>query len=688
MKRFLPLNSIIILLLLLVTGIANSQNSNQELKITDYVIPYPRQLEKSGDELLYFVADLNVKYTGKTSERLSEYAARTNQRIKTAFDIYKTETEKQGGKNLQLEINCQSADTISVSTDESYSLEVTEEKVILNSNTDIGAMHGLETILQLIQTEKGMTCLPVLKIEDSPRFQWRGLMIDVCRHFIPKNVILRNLDAMAMAKMNVFHWHLSEDQGFRIECKTFPKLHEMGSDGKYFTHEDVKEIIKYANDRGIRVVPEFDIPGHSSAWFVGYPEYASLPGKYEIERHYGVFDPTFDPTKEETYEFFDKFFREMSGLFNDEYMHIGGDENNGKQWDSSKAIQEFKKANNLKSNHELQAYFNKRLQKILEKYGKKMIGWDEILSNELPKSTMIHSWQGKEGMVTAAKNGYYSILSNGYYIDLCQSMVDHYYNDPLPENINLTNEEKKYILGGEATMWAELVNEDNVDTRIWPRTAAIAEVLWSGRKAFGQDSLYNNEMMFMRFNNFANNTLIATGVKISESKLNMFMNLKFKDDSFKIFALPEFCEPVKYYNRHRYTKYSQSTPLNRVVDIATPDAPASVYMNNLIGKKLRGENVPIPKNDDSFLTLEEKTLLNYQSDPTAKELIPLFRSLNRSMKILEELLLIEKGASISDAKYNEFKTELTELKKPVAELEIPYIDNLLKLLEYLKANSK
>lgn len=688
MKRFLPLNSIIILLLLLVTGIANSQNSNQELKITDYVIPYPRQLEKSGDELLYFVADLNVKYTGKTSERLSEYAARTNQRIKTAFDIYKTETEKQGGKNLQLEINCQSADTISVSTDESYSLEVTEEKVILNSNTDIGAMRGLETILQLIQTEKGVTCLPVLKIEDSPRFQWRGLMIDVCRHFIPKNVILRNLDAMAMAKMNVFHWHLSEDQGFRVECKTFPKLHEMGSDGKYFTHEDVKEVIKYANDRGIRVVPEFDIPGHSTAWFVGYPEYASLPGKYEIERHYGVFDPTFDPTKEETYEFFDKFFGEMSGLFNDEYMHIGGDENNGRQWDSSKAIQEFKKANNLKTNHELQAYFNKRLQKILEKYGKKMIGWDEILSTELPKSTMIHSWQGKEGMVTAAKNGYYSILSNGYYIDLCQSMVDHYYNDPLPENINLTNEEKKYILGGEATMWAELVNEDNVDTRIWPRTAAIAEVLWSGRKAFGQDSLYNNEMMFMRFNNFANNTLISAGVKILEGKLNMFMNLKFKDDSFKIFALPEFCEPVKYYNRHRYTKYYQSTPLNRIVDIATPDAPASFYLNNLIGKKLRGENIETSKNEDSYLKLDPQIKLNYLNDPVAKELVPMFDNLNRSLKILDELLEFKKGEKLSDIKYNEYKNELTELKKPVAELEIPYIDNLLKLLEYLKANAK
>lgn len=688
MKRFLPLKSIITLLLLLVTGISFSQNTNQELKITDYVIPYPRLLERQGNDLLYFVADLDIKYTGKTSERLSEYASRINQRTKTIFDVYRTETEKQGGKNLPVEINCKNINNISVTMDESYTLEITNEKVVLSANTDFGAMRGLETILQLIQTEKGLTYLPVLKIEDSPRFQWRGLMLDVCRHFIPKNVILRNLDAMAMAKLNVFHWHLSEDQGFRVECKTFPKLHEVGSDGRYFTQEDIKEIIKYANERGIRVVPEFDIPGHSTAWFVGYPEYASLPGKYEIERHYGVFDPTFDPTKEETYEFFDKFFGEMSGLFNDEYIHIGGDENNGKQWDSSKAIQEFKKANNLKTNHELQAYFNKRLQKILEKYGKKMIGWDEILSNELPKSTMIHSWQGKEGMVTAAKNGYYSILSNGYYIDLCQSMVDHYYNDPLPENINLSNEEKKYILGGEATMWAELVDSINIETRIWPRTAAIAEVLWSGRKTFGNDSLYNNEMMFLRFNNFVNNNLIAVGVKVSEIKLNKFMNMKFKDESFKIFALPEFCEPVKYYNRHRYTKYSQLTPLNRVVDIATPDAPASFYLNNLIGKKLRGEKISIPNNDESFLTLDDKTILNYQSDPASKEVIPMFKNLTRSMKIMEELLAIEKGTTISDNKYKEYKTELTELKKPVAELEIPYIDNLLKLLEYLKANSK
>ena len=294
----------------------------------------------------------------------------------------------------------------------------------------------------------------------------------------------------------------------------------------------------------------------------------------------------------------------------------------------------------------------------------------------------------KEGMVQAAKNGYYSILSNGYYIDLCQSMVDHYYNDPLPDNIDLTSEQKKFILGGEATMWSELVDENNIDTRIWPRTAAIAEVLWSGRKTFGQDSIYNNEIMFMRINNITSTFFNVIGVKLAENKLKMFMNLNGNDESFKIIALTEFCEPVKYYRRHKYTKYSQTTSLNRIVDIATPNATASVYLNNLIGRKLRGEKVIIPKSQESFFTLDEKDLLNYKSNPITEEVIPLFNNLSKSLKILNELLVVEEGATISDAKYNEHKNELAELKKPVAELEIPYIDNLLKLLEYLKANSK
>lgn len=684
MKRFLPLKSIILILLLLVSGISYSQNGKENLNLKDWVFPYPKDFVIVNKEFFNMDTGFEIVCKDKTSKRLNEYISNIIKRIKLATSYDDFALNIVDSSKHTIEICFSTISDLSINSKEDYTIDISKDKVLLSSNTDVGAMRGLETLFQLVRIDSGRSGFQCLKIADSPRFLWRGLMIDVCRHFIPKDVIKRNLDAMAMFKMNVFHWHLSEDQGFRVECKTFPKLHEMGSDGKYFTHEDVKEIIKYANDRGIRVVPEFDIPGHSTAWFVGYPEYASEVKQYEIERHYGVFDPTFDPTKEETYEFFDKFFKEMSELFNDEYIHIGGDENSGKQWDSSSTIKEFKKANNLKSNHELQAYFNKRIQKILEKYGKKMIGWDEILSTELPKSIMIHSWQGKEGMVTAAKNGYYSILSNGYYIDLCQSMVDHYYNDPLPDNIDLTSEQKNFIVGGEATMWSELVDSNNIDTRIWPRTAAIAEVLWSGRKTFGKDSIYNNEMMFLRTNYVVPLYLEFFGISYFNYYISLIKSHGKEYD--KMFSLAGYLEPVKYYNRHRYTKYSQSTPLNRLVDFAKPDPIDVVNINNSIGRKLRGEKVKPPKVD--LLILNGEELIKFGNDSHTSELLPLVVNINLSLTIFKELMIFEKGDHLDNEKYIEYKNQLTKLKEPVAELEIPYVENLLKLLEYLKASSK
>ncbi len=683
MTKSLRIFLLLLFLKLLAFNYLFAQALNPELKPTDYLIPYPQKLDSGNPGAFILSSGYTFIFSGIKSVKLEEYVRRKDEDIKSLLLAW-AGNENKGGNSV-IEINCISESAPGVNTDESYTLDVTENKITISSKTDIGAMRGMETLLQLIQTRDDKVFVPCLKVEDYPRFPWRGLMMDVCRHFIPKSVILKNLDAMAMFKMNVLHWHLSEDQGFRIECKTFPKLHEMGSDGQYFTHEDVKEIIKYANDRGIRVIPEFDIPGHSSAWFVGYPEYASLPGKYEIERHYGVFDPTFDPTREETYEFFDKFFAEMSQLFNDEYIHIGGDENNGRQWDSSKAIQEFKKANNLKNNHELQAYFNKRIQKILEKHGKKMIGWDEILSTELPKSIMIQSWQGKQGMVTAAKNGYYSILSNGYYIDLCQSMVDHYYNDPLPADIGLTDEEKKFILGGEATMWAELVDSTNIFTRIWPRAAAIAEVLWSGRKTFGQDSISNNEAMFERFR-----PALLWNVKINlQDRFFSLLNIP-SSPSFveKIYAYMMIPEPVEYYNRHRFTKYSQFTPFNRLVDILTPDSKLGVAFNNLIGRKLRGDKVEFPdlKSFGSDLTTEEIDII--KKHQVLSEALPLIENINVSIRIMKDLFALEEGAKLSEEKYNSYKNELIRIKAPVAELEIPYIYNLLNLLEKMNPGSK
>ena len=291
-------------------------------------------------------------------------------------------------------------------------------------------------------------------------------------------------------------------------------------------------------------------------------------------------------------------------------------------------------------------------------------------------------------MVTAAKNGYYSILSNGYYIDLCQSIVDHYYNEPLPSDINLTDEEKKYILGGEATMWAELVDSNNIDSRIWPRTAAIAEVLWSGRKSYGQDSIVNVENLYYRFNAYIPNYLALVGINIMANRFQRMLYMGMDSNTYKVFALIDIVEPVKYYNRHKYTKYSQSTPLNRLVDIAVPNAPFSFYINNLIGRKLRDEKVNLPGSESINMTLSDEEITSYKNNTYLNELIPLFSNVDLSMKIFVELLKIEKGDTISDEKYNSLKSSLLELKKPVAELEIPYIDNLLKLLEYLKQNSK
>ncbi len=263
-------------------------------------------------------------------------------------------------------------------------------------------------------------------------------MIDCSRHFIPLDVIMRTLNGMAAVKLNVFHWHLSDDQGFRIESKVFPKLTGEGSDGLFYTQEQAKEVVAYARKLGIRVVPEFDMPGHTTSWAVGYPELASGPGPFSIERHFGVFNPVLDPTKESTYQFIDQFVGEMATIFPDPYMHIGGDENNGVEWKENPGIQAFAREHNLHGTAAIQAYFNQRLLPILTKHGKKMIGWDEVLTPGLPKDVMVQSWRGFDSLAAGAKQGYSGILSAGYYLDHMDSTADHYRVDPVPANSNLT----------------------------------------------------------------------------------------------------------------------------------------------------------------------------------------------------------------------------------------------------------
>lgn len=570
---------------------------------------------------------------------------------------------------------------LKVGEDESYRLEINTGGIQLTAPTDMGILRGLETLLQLLNADSGGYYFPASVIEDKPRFQWRGLLIDSCRHFFPVEVIKRNLDGMAAVKMNVLHWHLSEDQGFRVECKTFPRLHQLGSDGMYYTHEQIKDIIAYAADRGIRVVPEFDIPGHSTSWLVGYPEYASAPGPYSIERGFGVKDPTFDPTLKKTYKFFDKFFKEMTALFPDEYMHIGGDENNGKQWNGNTKIQQYMKKKGIKDNHQLQAEFNKKILRILAKYKKKMVGWDEIFQPYLPKSIVIHSWRGKEALGVAARKGYQGILSNGYYIDLCQTTEYHYLNDPIPADSDLTQEERRRILGGEATMWAELISPETIDSRIWPRTAAIAERLWSPGKVKDVADMY-------RRMDIISLQLEELGLTHIKNQAMMLRRLTGGKDIHPLKILVDVMEPLKIYKRHNEgVTYTVFSPLTRLVDAALPDARKARNFNNLTDAFIKNPKCEktaglLLKNLKLWQSNHERLLSTIQSSPVLKEIETLSADLSKIAGIaIHAIELIKEGKQPCNQFLEDSKKALEAAKKPRGHAELMIVSPIQKLID-------
>jgi hexosaminidase len=480
-----------------------------------------------------------------------------------------------GDAPVRLTIDCRGpgAAVPSLSEDESYTLDVAPTQIVLRAPTAVGAMRGLETFLQLPRREQAGWCLPAASIRDAPRFPWRGLLIDVCRHWQPVEVIERNLDAMAVVKLNVLHLHLTEDQGFRIESLTHPELQAKGSDGLYFTQAQMRGIIAYAAERGIRVVPEFDIPGHSTSWVVSHPELASLPGPYGIERQWGVFNPVLDPTNEATYALLGDFLGEMAALFPDSFMHIGGDENNGAQWSANPRIQEFIRAHGLKDNGGLHTYFNGRIAAILAKSGKRLVGWDEILHPGLPPGSVVHSWRGTEALAAAAALGYDGILSNGYYVNLCFHASEHYLVDPIPSSSALTPAQRSHILGGEATMWGEWVTPETIDMKIWPRTAAIAERLWSPQECRDVEDMYRRLAI-------VSDRLDEAGALHQRNRDVMLRHLVGENlevpgvDSLRRFLA--VIEEVKDYRRGALQIWSsQLVPLVGIADAAQPESALS-----------------------------------------------------------------------------------------------------------------
>jgi hexosaminidase len=409
---------------------------------------------------------------------------------------------------------------------EGYHLWVTAKSVVIRANQPAGLFYGVQTLIQLFPKEIESAVVvpnvkwsaPCVDITDYPRFAWRGLMLDVSRHFFTKEEVKEYIDQMVRYKFNLLHMHLTDDEGWRVEIKSLPRLTTVGAYnvkktgefgnfskpaaneprtyGGFYTQDDIRELVKYGQDRFLNIMPEVDVPGHSLAAVVSYPELSCTPGadKYQVRSGERILvDNTLNPSSEKTYEFLDKVLTEVAQLFPFGYVHMGGDECNKMFWAKSDSVAALMKKENLKTYEEVQSYFEKRLEKIVESKGKKFMGWDEIIEGGLGPNAAVMSWRGIQGGITAAKLGHEVVMSptTFAYLDYMQSdriMEPHVYAslrlstsyefEPVPDSVNA-----KLILGGQANLWTEQVyNMRQVEYMTWPRGMAIAESVWSPKE--------------------------------------------------------------------------------------------------------------------------------------------------------------------------------------------------------------
>lgn len=502
--------------------IGTSCSKNEEL-LEISIIPQPAKMEQlNGSFTINPKTKIVVQRELGESFRVASLLAEKIQ-MASGFNIeVHTSSDNDPGKNV---IFFTSDDADPNLGKEGYQLSVSKNAVVLRALDPAGHFYGMQTILQLLPAEIKNPSkieniswkIPAVEIFDKPRFQWRGMHLDVARHYMPMDFIKRYIDLMAMHKLNTFHWHLTEDQGWRIEIKKYPKLTEIGAwrkeslighandrprvfdgipHGGFYTQEEAKEIVAYAKERFIAVVPEIEMPGHAIAAIASYPELGVTGKPIEVATYWGVFPDIFN-VEERTFTFLENVLTEIMEIFPSEYIHIGGDEAIKDQWIASKRIQEQIKELGLKDEHELQSYFVQRMEKFINSKGRKLIGWDEILEGGLAPNATVMSWQGIEGGIAAAKAGHDVImtpiqslyfwtyqgnpetepLAAGGYITLEKV----YQFDPIPDALNA--EEGKFIIGAQGCAWTEYMEgPENVEYMVFPRMSALAEVVWTPKE--------------------------------------------------------------------------------------------------------------------------------------------------------------------------------------------------------------
>lgn len=554
------------------------------------------------------------------------------------------------GKSVEINNNASSANVIlalntradSKIGDEGYQLSVSSEKVIINANKPQGLFYGIQTLFQLLppeieskqKVENVAWIIPAVEIEDYPRMGWRGMMLDVSRHFFTVDEVKQFIDNLVKYKFNMFHWHLTDDEGWRIEIKSLPKLTEVGawrvekigtfnffSDplpdepknyGGFYTHEDIREVVAYAGERFIQVMPEVDVPGHSLAAIASYPELSCTADavNYNVRagepimdwsQHppLGLIDDTLCPANEFVYEFLDKVMTEVAELFPFEYIHTGGDEAPYNFWEKSPEVQALMKREGLKNYAQVQSYFGKRLEKIVLSKGKKMMGWDEILEGGITPTTALMSWRGIEYGIEASKSGHYVVMSpmQYVYIDLMQGdksteppvytslrLNQAYKYDPVPEGADA-----KFILGGQANLWTEQVyNIRQMEYMIWPRGFAVSESLWSPKeKKDWSRFIIKTESHFDRLNSAQTKyspAMYDPIVSVKRIEDQYYVSLATEIDGLDIYTSFDNSTPDNFYPEYseaqlipkdaslmRIITYRDGKPIGRLMSIAVDD---------------------------------------------------------------------------------------------------------------------
>jgi hexosaminidase len=665
------------------------------------LLPYPDSLVK-GNSQFRLGADFRISTSSNDPillKAINRFYAKLNRKTGAYFEQDRIKPGLQG----QMRVVAHSAVPLSIGMNEQYRLVVRTSGIELNAATTIGAMRGLETLLQLVARDAKGAFVPEVEIMDNPRFAWRGLMIDVARHFIPLDVIRRNIDAMATVKMNVLHLHLTDDEGFRIESKQFPKLHQAGSDGDYYTQDEMKSLIQYALERGILIMPEFDLPGHSQSWFAGYPELASAPGPYTPGPRFKLGNvkslaevmtmintaptPTIDPTRESVYQFMDKFIGEMRGIFPAAYFHIGADENNGVAWKNNPKIQQFMKKNKIADTRALEDYFVKRMHAVVTKYKYRMVVWEEAFTPSLPKDVIVQKWKPEMGMMGGApltiskvvEAGHDVLLSTGFYLDHHFPAHAYYQNQPLMQFSGDAKVGGGKLLGGEAAQWTEIADGNNIEGRIWMNAAAVAERLWSPGSRTDATDMYRRLMTLSM-------DLDAQGLQHISYYERMLRGWKGVTDTRDLRLLTDVLVPVKGYKRlmgrmvQPAGKVQGTAPLNEVADILPVNSFTRRQFRQWVSAYLSTQDRDAAQQIRQQLKAWSSMTWNSYQQPALEAIRPHANNLAQLAKIaMEAMDQRDQGVVLIDW-VNRQQDLLKKAAAPQAETELDVVPELAALI--------